>query len=742
MNNHEVALEKKEILQKLTKRQLKSAIDQLRKLINQTHNSLFFDKLEEIETNYKYMLHYQFEGIDDPEQKNVYSSFIRNLFELTDDVSDELFMADSPKLFFEKSRTNAIRGNLTIAGSITKLKDLYASLTLTDLDVDEAQKIAKKKELSVQTERIASDMFLTVYTSKRADNNDLNAYNEFISSSDVREQEKCLFISALTLNLFHRFDARKLKLLMDCCLDDNSMISQRAIVGLVIFLQMNDIRWHYYAECQQQLDTLSENSYFKKSVITIIKQLIRSRETEKISKKLTEEIIPEMMKFNSLAGKKLNMDDLMGLTDDFSEKNPEWKKELENSGLADKLQEYSNLQMEGADVFHSTFSNLKSFPFFYDMSNWFLPFTPSYSELLDIFAKSDKDSLLYTAVVASNHMCDSDKYSFCFSLLQMPEMQRNMMLQRFGAESEEMKQLQKEAMEMNSSANEEVISNQYIQDLYRFFKVHPSKNSFFDIFSLPINFYSKKSIAPLISDVADMQQIALYCFDKNFLSEALNIYLLMIEKDVSDSGIWQKIGYCKQMLGDNDGALDAYLQADLVTPNNTWTMRRIAQLYRSKKQFNLALSYFLKLQSTNNDNISIELNIGHCYLDVGEYDKALNTYFKVELLDGGDNPKSWRPIAWTAFLLGKNDLAQNYYNRILSQKPTEHDYLNAGHVELVLKNRKKALEHYSLALRLLEDNTTEFQNLFLSDQEVLIKAGIDENFFPLLFDELNYNRQK
>jgi len=740
MNSRDIISEKREILHKLTKSQIKDAIDRLNNLANETRNSLFLDRLKELETNYKYMLHYQFEGIDDPEQKNVYMSFFRHLFELTDDIVDTLLVNESSNLFFEKARVNSVRGNTTFVGYLSKLIDLYGTLSLTDLQSDESLKVTKKKEIFIQIERLASDMFLMVYASDRANDNDLYYYSKFINSKDLKESEKCLFISALTLNLFHRFDSRKLRLLMDCCLNENLMISQRAIVGLVIFLQMYDIRWEYYPECQQQLDSLSENLYFKKSVITIIKQLVRSRETEKISKKLTDEIIPEMMKFNSLAGKKLNMDDIMGLTDDFSEKNPDWKKELESSGLADKLQEYSNLQMEGADVFHSTFSHLKSFPFFYDLSNWFLPFTPSYSELLDIFSKSGENSLLYTAVVASGHMCDSDKYSFCLSLMQMPEVQRNMMLQQFGAESEEMKQLQKEAMDMNPSITEEVISNQYIQDLYRFFKLHPSRINFFDVFGLTINFYNKKSIAPLISDINVMRQIALYCFDKNFLSEALNIYTLIAERDTDDSGIWQKIGYCRQMLGDSDGALDAYLQADLFKPNNSWAIRRIAQLYRSGKKHGLALEYFLKLQALTPDNISVELNIGHCYLDLKEYDKALNAYFKVELLDGGDNPRSWRPIAWTSFLLGKYELAQNYYQRILTGQPTEHDYLNAGHTELVLKNRKKALEYYIQTLKILNNNKSEFQALFLDDKEALVQSKIDESFFPLLFDEIDYKK--
>ncbi|NDW18896.1 hypothetical protein D0T53_08215 [Dysgonomonas sp. 216] len=738
MSSQDIINKKKEVLNKLSKRQLKNAIELLTKMAVNLQDWQVSERLNELDTNYKFMLLYQFEGSDDPNQVTVYNGFLRTLYEMTDDITDELLMIESSNFYYEKSRIQSLKNNTQIADYHKQLRDIYDSLSLTELIEDNNIKIDKKRALSVKRERIAADMFSHVFASKRADNEIAIQLSDFFNNKDILEREKCLIISALTLNLCHRFDGRKVQLLMSSCSNENPMISQRAIVGLIIVLQMYDVRWSFYPECKHQLETLSENPYFNKSVIAVIKQLIRSRETEEISRKMTEEIIPEMMKFNSMAGRKLNMEELMSGDIDFSEKNPEWKKELESSGLAGKLQEYSNLQMEGADVFHSTFAHLKNFSFFSEFSNWFIPFDISYSELLDLFNGNGSENLLYSAILNSGHMCNSDKYSFAFSLLQLPESQREMMLRRFGEESEEMKQLQKEAAEMNSSAKDEIISNLYIQDLYRFFKLHTAKKSFFDIFTLRLNFYDKQSIAPLISEPEDMKAIAQYCFDKNFFTEALKIFSLLAEQGLDTSDIWQKTGYCNQMLNNTDDALAAYLQADLLLPDNTWTMKRIAQLYRSKKQPEKALSYYIKIQDLHPDNIATQLNIGHCYLDMKDYNKALNAYFKVELMDGGDNPKAWRPIAWTAFLMKKFDLSQAYYFRILEAKPTVHDFLNAGHTELALNNRKKALEQYIQAVSLLNNNLQEFSELLTADKEELMAVGIKESFFPLLLDQIQY----
>lgn len=729
--------QKKEILEKLSKRQLKEAFELLTKLVVDTKDWHVSEKLSELETNYKYMLHYQFEDtVDDPQRDSIYNSILRTLYELTDDAADELLTIDSSNIFYERLRLNTVRVPLSLTEIQKQLKDVTESWALTDLLEAGDIKLTKERELSVKRERIGSELFNSIFVSPRANDEDEAEYISLLNNQNVPIREKLLFISALTLNLFHRFDGRKLCVLMNACQSSENLIKQRSIVGLIIVLQMYDVRWQLYPECQFKLDALAEDGAFGKSVLAVVKQLIRSRETEEISRKLTEEIIPEMMKFNSLAGKKLNMQDLMGETD-FAEKNPDWQKELESSGLANKLQEYSSLQMEGADVFHSTFSNLKNFSFFGELGNWFLPFDVQYSELQPLFLeKEGLNALLQTTVLSSTHMCNSDKYSFAFSLMQIPSSQRQMMVGRFGEESEQMKEIQKDAKALNSRITEEAISNQYIQDLYRFFKLYPYKNNFFDIFKLRLNFYDKKSISPLISDHKSMLQIANYCFEKNFFSEALAIYQKLIDNGSLESNLWQKVGYCRQMLDDLKGALDAFLQAELLLSDNSWIIKRIAQVYKLLKDPGKALEYYQRAAQLNPNNLNLELNIGHCYLDLGEYEKALNCYFKIELLDSGSS-KAWRPIAWTAFLLRKFELAQQYYQQILSDKPNVHDFLNAGHVELCLNRKKAALDFYLKAAKRVSD-FNQFVTLFEEDSKELVAAGVSTAYFPFLWDELRY----
>ena len=71
---------------------------------------------------------------------------------------------------------------------------------------------------------------------------------------------------------------------------------------------------------------------------------------------MREEIIPEMMRNPRIGNSnKIGFDE----TEDSDDLNPEWENWIDKSGITDKLREMGELQMEGADVYMSTFSQLK-----------------------------------------------------------------------------------------------------------------------------------------------------------------------------------------------------------------------------------------------------------------------------------------------------------------------------------------------------------------------------------------------
>ena len=92
------------------------------------------------------------------------------------------------------------------------------------------------------------------------------------------------------------FDERKVNWLLDGLRHTNPQINQRALVGLVITLHLYSSRIALYPELEARISLFREDPNFSKQVNRIYIQLLRSQETEKIDRKMREEIIPEMMK--------------------------------------------------------------------------------------------------------------------------------------------------------------------------------------------------------------------------------------------------------------------------------------------------------------------------------------------------------------------------------------------------------------------------------------------------------------
>lgn len=736
MNRNEIKNFRSKVTRFIEKKELKGAFDSIKELADKLQNWGIIDKLNELKNNYKYMLHYLIEGSDDPEQDKIYNKLLRDTYNLTCDTAEVALTQDSTKLFFEKKRIAALREPLSLDEYGEQIKKQVDTKSLLSLFEEGEEKKNRVNKNAQEHEHTVSDMFYTVFSSPRANNDVINEYKRFMTDDIIPVNDKSMFVSALMLNIMQRFDLKKTLFLLESCSHTNMELSIRSIVALTPILQLYKKRWYLYPEFISRLALLSDEGFFRRRLLISIIQFIQSRETEKITKRLTEEILPEMMKLSPIIGKKIRMDEWMGESG-MDEKNPEWQKILDDAGISDKLEEFSNLQMQGADVFHSTFSNLKSYPFFNEMSNWFLPFNINHSQLKGFISKNDQNSGVINSITNATFICNSDKYSFCFSIMMMPEEYRKMMSSQLGAESEELKNMREEEFSINPYQEEEAICKQYVQDLYRFFKVFQRKDDFLDMFDFPLNFHKIDAIFSIVSEQENLEKIALYYFEKNHLLEALSAYEMLSEIDSSNAEVWQKIGFSKQQLADFEGAVEAYLRADLIESNNTWVLRRIAQSYRLLKQPENALQYYRKLEKLHPDDLNVQLNIGHCFLELKEYEEALKNYFKVEWIDD-TNRRVWRSIAWTSFLSHKFDVSQKYYAKILENKPTYHDFMNAGHVELCSKNMKNAMSYYSESVKLMK-SMEAFKKLLQNDFEELESAGVDLNILPALLDKIEYD---
>ena len=161
----------------------------------------------------------------------------------------------------------------------------------------------------------------------------------------------------------------------------------------------------------------------------------------------------------------------------------------------------------------------------------------------------------------------------------------------------------------------------------------------------------------------------------------------------------------------------------------------MAQCYRSMHEHEKAIDYYNRALELSPQSVNLCLNLGHCYLDKGDNDKALQQYYKADFMPKAKH-RAWRPIAWCSLLTGKHEQAVNYYEKIINDDtPSSQDHLNYGHVLQVMGKIAEAIVQYRKSLELESHDEDTFAQLYMADAKYIVnKLGVPPNDYALLLD--------
>jgi len=607
---------------------------------------------------------------------------------------------------------------------------------------DEPVKVNSIIDSEIYKENISA-MFRIIWLSDKLKDTEIDFLRKINESIAVAWYDKSVIVSALTLSLLRHFDSNKINLLFTFYEKGENQIWQRALVGLVIALAFYNNRIAYYPDIEQRLKAIQGMKSSDKSVENIIIQYIRAKETEEITKKIQNEIIPEMMKIKSRLEEKLDLGNIISSAK-FEDKNPEWETFFKDSpGIYNKLEEFSNLQMEGADVFLGAFAMLKQFNFFNEVKNWFIPFYKENDSLANVFEGLGEGvdiSQFSTGIEKSNFLCNSDKYSFCLNVKHIPAFQKATVFELFNMEMKAMNEMAMDDELIHSDTRTKVIITQYFQDLYRFFKLHPFRNEMEDIFKLSSPLYDTRFFALWINDINIIRNIGEFYFEKNKYHDALKVFNRIIEEN-KNFELFEKIAYCYEHTGDFNKALVFYHKAEFLDKNKLWLKTRIAYCARRTDDFKKAVNYYKEAENLDPENLEIQVWLGQTYLEKEDYEKSLQHYFKVEYHQP-DNYKVFRPISWCSFMLGKYENAGKYLHKAITIDATKHDYMNMGHILWSGGNTKKAIENYIMSIKSSDNDLEWFSNTLNEDSKYLIDKGIHSFDIALMTDYLRLSAKE
>lgn len=734
MDIENIKTKQKQIINYIVEGKIAAALPILSELVYLNHDGDYIVSLENLETTYKNILKYSFGAPKDPERERIYNNLRRQLIELCDKVVYQFVLKKN-----------------TWAGKLKKEEEGYVRLSETEKKVliDE---LASEKEFSSLLDEIEPEANVESETKKKyADT--LNKifevlwlegnYNEgdillaesLLEAKSIPVYDKSLIVSAISISAFNFFDIAKVNLLFKVFQSNEKELSHRALVGIVFALLIYNSRLSLYPEIVHRLKTHADPKALAKQTEQILIQLIKAQETEKVTEKIQKEIIPEVMKMKPDIEEKLRLEDLLS-KDDSEDKNPDWENFFgESSDVYKKMEEFSMMQMDGSDVFMGAFSMLKRFGFFDQLSNWFLPFYKEHPEIRKSISNVDGKfdwNTFFEGIEQAPVMCNSDKYSFCFNIGFMPDMQKTMMLELFSMELKQMKEVAEDDNKHDANSQNRVIFTQYIQDLYRFFKLHPQKDFFTDIFDVDLKVTEVQFLKEIFIQTDSVRKIGEFYFNKNYFLSALEVFEKLNEQEQSYELI-EKIGFCYQKLEQYSKAIAKYKEAEIFDNNRAWLQKKIGYCYRKLNKIDLAIEYYQKVEMHEPDNLEVQAYLGQLHIDKEDYDAALKYYFKVEYLKP-DFVNVQRPIAWCNFLLKKPEQAVRYFQKVVANDGKRSDYLNLAHSLWVSGNLTEAIENYRLALKHAGADTEWFRKSMSADARHIHSYGIENLEIGLMTD--------
>ena len=682
----------KRTINKLDERHLGEALELLQELANVLGDWKLLDEVADVNSAYGLLLYYMEQGNNDPAREQQHTNFIATCYNIAEKAA--------------QTERALVTGTSALMRSISEILKDMENLELKNITSEPCEEDANKHvELYTELFNASYDSFLW--------NDEAAAQaQEVIDSALIAENDKALMTSGLFINCLQAFDSRKIIFFADnYSTATSSMLRIRMLVAVAFTLYTYRNRLFVYPAITSKLKDLCNNPRFTTDMQNLQKLIIESLSTHEVDRKMREEIIPAMLKSHNFNPEKFGINSL----EEISESNPEWKNFEQQVG---KLAE---LEAAGADIYYSTFSTLKRYPFFNNAANWLYPFEENHPGIPKQIRKTGLKGIA-NALLKSDVLCDSDKYSFCMLTTQMTDVQVNMIISQLPEMG---------GYDTAIAQTSESTCRNYLRNLFRFFYLYSGKSKPANPFETDMSLLDCNELAEAFKDKTEINKISAYAIKKGKYDMAISFLLLSETKGFADSEVYQELGFCYQKKKSYFDAIAAYEKANALSGDSKWTLQHLAQTNRIVGNYKDALNYYRLLETAKGEDAKIAFRCGECLVHLESYDDAMHEFFKAEYLNP-DMTAATRAIAWCSILTDDIKQARKYYDKLLLKEEQGEDLLNAGHAAWIDGDTKAAVELYSRAYAELKRE--EFLKRMQSDKEILKTHGISNYDITFMSD--------
>lgn len=700
----------------LMDRRLSNAIEVLEQLYVQRPSLMGHSEFEAIKTDYQLMVDYMGRGFSDSHRESLYSTLLQRLYRVAADLEIS-WRCKNVSAYVNSFR---VIDHLNTSHDFvrTVLESFVSDIAMLSLQPEETRE-QKSTELYDRHQSFMNRLFSALWTSCQWTDDDCKFYTELLLSPTVMSTDQQVIVSAISLGAMNQFDINKFKTLVNVYQQaTDEHVRQRALVGwvLAVFEGMD-----IFPEQDTLIRELCENPTITRELLTLQIQFFYSKDAEKDNDKIQRDIMPDIMRNSNLTIGRLGImekeEDAIEsiLHQDADEKRMEQMEE--------KVRKMMDMQKQGSDIYFGGFSQMKRFPFFNDMVNWFTPFYLNHPALRPVISKLGDTKFLNTLMERSN-FCESDRYSFAFALEQIINQLPSDIKEVIGSDA-----MLGPLAESDDVEDAISIRRTYLQDLYRFFRLYHTANDFINPFEdngkgdfvADTFFFTYKSFMGTGLDDVKLR-LASHLYKHQQMTELAELLTTFQSADPRYAIL---MGYTNIHMGKAEFAYQFFDYALKAEPDNQWALKGKARAALDAEDYKTAEEVYTELLKLEPGHKNYTMNRCVALLKLGRTSEVREELFRLDYQYPEDmNVK--RVLAWAMLSDNSLDKASLLYDTLLTSTPAHEDYLNAGYCQWAMGNVQRAVELFREWMVKSGKSTEQLLEEFRSDADTLEMCGISE----------------
>ena len=565
-------------------------------------------RYEDVKNDYRLMQDAMMRGLRDDKIDEVYADIMRKVYGASLDVLIE----EKVKKYasFAYARVSAQQTEAHPDAVRTVLEAYVQDMAMMAFEPENTRK-AKMEKLTADHHAYMKLLFNALLVAPMWNDRRAADFADLLLSPTIDRDDALLLVSAVMLATMNVNDPYKWDMLAEVYVRaTDKVLKMRALVGWVLSLPYDPRGPRLFPFVQERIKAMLADKTTLKQMLDMQMQMLFCCNADADNEEIQRNIMPTLIKNTNLQMTRLGIvekeDDPMK---DIMDPNTA---ERDMEEMERKYRKMMDMQKQGSDIYFGGFSKMKTFPFFYDLCNWFAPFNAAHPALGAVRERLAGSTFLNN-LMENGPFCDSDKYSFALAIAQIMDRMPDNIKEMLNSDATFGPTVSKDDQE-----DPAYICRSYLQSLYRFFRLYRSKRDFLNPFILDeledndgnALFMSYKLLA-----CPEMEENAValcgFLLKRKMMREIMSMAICY--KSSQNPRLVRFLALVPMTDGKWQEAYDLFASV----PEDQHTeesLRGMAHCCMSLKRFGEAVAIYRRLLAMHPDSFSYQLNLAVCLM--------------------------------------------------------------------------------------------------------------------------------